>query len=211
MRRQYQAKQSKQDVIEHLVDRGPFLEDVVTNQQTEHEREPAVNRLQSPSVGDQSKTKTDLDERDHGQVTVDQQRRKADPQVALKEVRVIVAETAAAEKLADSGAQQDDDHCDANDAFGVLESGLVNHRSTPRMSSLWRRQRDYLSDYGYTTTALVIPAQAALRVAKHAFHSRAATLPTLSPLGPVYTNPIVTVAPERVPIEARGTQFGDSK
>ena len=30
-------------------------------------------------------------------------------------------------------------------------------------------------------------------------------------LGPVYTNPIVTVAPERVPIEARGTQFGDSK
>ena len=55
------------------------------------------------------------------------------------------------------------------------------------------------------------PALPLLRLNNESRSGRETVAEKVAELGPVYTNPIVTVAPERVPIEARGTQFGDSK
>ena len=96
----HQAKHAEEEVINHLIDRRKFLQDVMTDHQAEHERKPAVHGQPLEFVAHQGNSQGDFEERNERQVRVDDCRRKLNPELALEQAGVVVKKTAGTEKLA---------------------------------------------------------------------------------------------------------------
>lgn len=125
---QHQAEQPEEEIVEHLIDRRPFLQDVVPDQKARHEGEPAMDCQPLVAMAEEGAAKADFDERDGLQVGVHQGRRQPDAQVALEESGVVGGEPAMAEKLARSGSEQDEHHHRPDDALRILQGGDADDR-----------------------------------------------------------------------------------
>ena len=81
---EYQAKQAEKHIVNHLVDGRPFLQNVMSDEQAEHKRKPAIDNDSLVLVAKKSESESDVDEGDCHEVRIHQSPGEPNSQVSLK-------------------------------------------------------------------------------------------------------------------------------
>ncbi len=116
---EYQAEQAEKHIVNHLVDGRPFLQNVMSDEQAEHKRKPAIDDNSFVLIAKKSESKADLNERDRREIEIHKSSGEPNSQVTLKQYRVVLQESTRAEKLTRPRRQQNNDHRNANDPLCI--------------------------------------------------------------------------------------------